>query len=313
MTLLDLHASVLLLVLVVGIAGSYAVRVALAGPAHFARVDAAGASPFLGTGAMEMAYWSLQPVAQACVWAGFSANGITRASFGLGAAAGVALMLGHLGVAALLAIAAALGDALDGMVARATRTVTKSGAVLDAAVDRYQEFFFLAGLALHYRADRIKLALTLLALVGSFMVSYGSAKADAMGVAAPRGAMRRAERAAYLCGGALLSPIAWAFADSVRVPPELASWVAEAPALLALALVGVVSNVSAVRRLEAVARAVSAPAAETAPRAAASTAPSTSSPSPALRDGGVVALAARQTPGRDGARAPKPAPGLAPR
>ncbi len=323
MTPIDLHTSVLLLALLALIVASYAVRVALAGPAHFARVDAAGASPFLGTCAMEMAYWSLQPLARACVWAGVSANGITRASLALGAAAGVALAAGHLGVAAGLASAAALGDALDGMVARATRTATRSGAVLDAAVDRYQEFFFLGGLALHFHDDRAKLALTLLALVGSYMVSYGSAKADALGVAAPRGAMRRAERAAYLCGGTLLSPIAWAFTDGARLAPWAAPWGAEAPVLLALALVGVVSNVSAARRLAAVAlaagQASGAPVTEVAPRALALLSREVSREA---RDEGVVALAgaSRQSGAPrsfamgDTPKAPaQPVPGLAPR
>jgi CDP-diacylglycerol--glycerol-3-phosphate 3-phosphatidyltransferase len=83
------------------------------------------------------------------------------------------------------------------------------------------------------------------------MVSYGSAKAEALGVAAPRGAMRRAERAAWLCGGALLSPLAAAVGQSAGIGP----WIGEAPMLCALTMVGLVSNVSAVRRLAAVARA----------------------------------------------------------
>ncbi len=95
----------------------------------------------------------------------------------------------------------------------------------------------------------------LLSLQGSFMVSYGSAKAEALGVTAPRGAMRRAERAAHLCAGALLSPIAGTLAERASLP----SWVADAPMLGALALVGIVSNVSAVRRLVAVGRAERAP------------------------------------------------------
>ncbi len=85
------------------------------------------------------------------------------------------------------------------------------------------------------------------------MVSYGSAKAEALGVPPPRGAMRRAERAtAYLCAGALLSPLSSVLADRAELPP----WVADAPVLGALALVGVVANVSALRRLGAVGRAI---------------------------------------------------------
>jgi CDP-diacylglycerol--glycerol-3-phosphate 3-phosphatidyltransferase len=171
----------------------------------------------------------------------------------------VALAMGHLGVGGALATVSALGDALDGLVARATGTATARGGLFDAAVDRYGEFFFAGGLTLHFHDDRAKVGLVLLALLGSFMVSYGTAKAEAMGVPAPRGAMRRAERATYLCGGALLSPIAGALTGWAP------SWIAEAPMLGALALVGLVSNVGAVRRLGAIGRAASAAVARSQP------------------------------------------------
>jgi CDP-diacylglycerol--glycerol-3-phosphate 3-phosphatidyltransferase len=252
MTPIDLQAAAAVLALLLGIAVSYAVRAAIAGPAHFARVDAAGGSLLLGKRALEMGYWALQPVARACVWGGLSADGITRLSLGLAAAAGLALSLGHPGVGGALAAASGLGDALDGLVARSTGTATRRGGLFDAAVDRYGEFFIIGGVALHHHGDRATVGLALFALLGSFMVSYGSAKAEALGVPAPRGAMRRGERAAYLCGGALLSPFAGLLAERADLPP----WIADAPLLCALALVGLVANVSAVRRLNAVGRAV---------------------------------------------------------
>jgi CDP-diacylglycerol---glycerol-3-phosphate 3-phosphatidyltransferase len=288
MTPLDLHAAMLVLTLLLCTAAAYAVRLAVSGPARFARVDAAGSSPLLGKRVMQMGYWGLQPLARACIRAGLSADRITALSLGLGAAAGVALALGHLGIGGALATVSSLGDALDGLVARATGAATRRGALFDAAVDRYAEFFFLGGLALHHHDDRARLALVLLAILGSFMVSYGSAKAEAFGVQAPRGAMRRAERAAPLCGGALLSPLAGALADHAALGP----WLAEAPMLGALAIVGAVSNVSAVRRLGAVGRA-----------AAAAPAPTRTSSAPA-----VVALTG--TPRPSGAS--RSAPGLAP-
>ncbi len=252
MTLIDLQAATAVLALLLITAVGYAVRLAVTGPAHFARVDAAGGSPLLGKRAMEMGYWALQPLARACIRARCTADGVTRLSLGLAAGAGVAFSLGHLGVGGALAAASSLGDALDGLVARATGTATRRGGLLDAAVDRYGEFFVIGGLALHHHEDPRKLGLALLALLGSFMVSYGSAKAEALGVPPPRGAMRRAERAAYLCAGALLSPVATLLADRAQLP----AWVGDAPLLGALALVGVVANVSAVRRLEAVGHAV---------------------------------------------------------
>jgi CDP-diacylglycerol--glycerol-3-phosphate 3-phosphatidyltransferase len=233
-------------------AGAYWVRWTRVGAARFARVDRAGSSVLLGKGAMEMAYWSLQPVARACIFLGLTANGVTLVSLALGAAAGVALGLGHFGVAAALTAASSLGDALDGIVARQTGTASDAGEVFDAAVDRYEEFFFLGGLAYYFRASDLALGLVLLATLGSFMVSYGTAKAEALQVESPRGAMRRAERAVYLGAGVLFVPIAQALSVRFGLP----AWVGTAPILAALALVGIVGNVSAVRRLLAIAHAV---------------------------------------------------------
>jgi CDP-diacylglycerol--glycerol-3-phosphate 3-phosphatidyltransferase len=250
----DLACSLFLLSFAAVTGVAYGLRVLARGAARSARVDAIGPSVLLGKSVMEMFYWALTPLARACVRAGISANAITLASLGLGLVAGGARVSGHFGVAALAVATASHGDALDGHDARETGTHSRSGALLDAAVDRYEEFFFLGGLACYFRADLPKLCLVLLAVLGSFMVSYGSAKGEALGVGAPRGVMRRAERAVYLGAGALLTPIAAAIADRAGEP-----WITEAPVLTALAFVGVVANVSAVRRMRAVACAADAP------------------------------------------------------
>jgi CDP-diacylglycerol--glycerol-3-phosphate 3-phosphatidyltransferase len=152
------------------------------------------------------------------------------------------------------------GDALDGLVARRSRTATPAGALFDASVDRYEEFFILGGLAIFFRSDARLLALVLASLLGSFMVSYGSAKAEAFCVSVPPGWMRRAERAACFSIGTALVPVAGALARFARLP----AWVEFTPVLFALAIVAVVGNVSAIRRLRAVAAA--APSAELARR-----------------------------------------------
>jgi CDP-diacylglycerol--glycerol-3-phosphate 3-phosphatidyltransferase len=97
------------------------------------------------------------------------------------------------------------------------------------------------------------LALTLLALVGSFMVSYGSAKAEALHVAVPHGSMRRAERATYFGTGIALAPIVAAFSRRFGGP----LWAGNVPLVLAVTLIGVTANVSAARRLRDIAAAVS--------------------------------------------------------
>jgi len=251
---IDLACSLGILALFAAAGAAYGVHVSRAGAARYARVDKAGASALLGKGAMEAGYWSLQPVGKALIALGITANGVTLISLCLGLLAAVALAFGHFGIGAALTAAATLGDALDGIVARQTGTASDAGEVFDAAVDRYQEFFFIGGLAVYFRADTLAFVLTLLAVLGSFMVSYGTAKAEALGVESPRGAMRRVERAVYLGGGVVFVPVAGAVAARFGLP----SWVEHTPILLALALVGGVGNVSAVRRLAAIARAVAA-------------------------------------------------------
>jgi CDP-diacylglycerol---glycerol-3-phosphate 3-phosphatidyltransferase len=242
--MIDLACSLVLLVALASILAAYAARVVTLGHVRFARVDAAGSSFLLGKTAMQMVYWALSPIGDVLAWLGVSANAITRASFALGALAGVALAYGHFGVAAALSAASALSDALDGMVARASNTVSTAGKTLDSAVDRYNEFFFLGGLALFYRSSAALLGLALLALIGSFMVSYASAVAEGLRVSPPRGSMRRAERATYLTAGAALVPLAGLVA--AQGVPGVTQ---DLPIVIALFLVAAVANVSAAHRL----------------------------------------------------------------
>lgn len=247
--MVDLACSAGLVAILAVLVASYAVRVVSSGAASFDRVKRDKGSLLFGASAMQMGYWGIDPIGRFLVAAGVSANAISTSSLLLGLAAAVALAFGHFGVAAAFAVVSALCDALDGMVARQTKTASDSGEVLDATVDRYVEFTFLGGLAIHDHENPLWLGMALAAILGSFMVSYATAKGEAMGVAPPRGAMRRPERAAYLTMGALLCPFTALWA--AKGGP---SWVSEAPMMLATALVAVVGNVSAVRRLTSIAR-----------------------------------------------------------
>jgi CDP-diacylglycerol---glycerol-3-phosphate 3-phosphatidyltransferase len=192
----------------------------------------------------------LDRLARGLIALGVTANAITVSSVVLAAIAGALLCFGQFGWAAAIMVAASLGDALDGLVARRTGSASVAGALLDASIDRYEEFFFLGGLAVYFHDSTAALLLTLFALSGSFMVSYGSAKAEALGVPVPPGAMRRTERAVCLCLGVALTPLfAWAVLGAT-LPP----WAAHAPLFAALGVVALVANVSAVRRLRFLAR-----------------------------------------------------------
>ena len=162
----------------------------------------------------------------------------------LGILAGVSLGTGHFGLGGAFAAMSALCDARSTeFVARETRSQSEAGELFDASADRYNEFFFLAGVAFFYRGSIPILALSFFALHGSFMVSYASAKAEGLHLSPPRGWMRRPERTTYLTAGAILSAV---FANaSGTLDPSPGS----VPILLALALVAIGANVSAVHRL----------------------------------------------------------------
>lgn len=247
---LAVSGSILLLLALAGVA--FAVVSLKNGRRRFERVEREGQSALLGKNAMELAHFTLEPIGRACARAGISANAITFVSLVLGVATGVAIATAHYGVAAGLSTVSALCDSLDGMVARMTNTSSDAGETFDAAVDRYNEFFFLGGLAYVFRAHEVLLVLVLAALLGSFMVSYSTAKAEALHVTPPRGSMRRAERATYLTLGVLFVPFA-----ALAAPPA-APLVALSPIIVALLLVAVVGNVSAARRIFAIAELVRA-------------------------------------------------------
>ncbi len=224
----------------------YGIRVAFAGRARFDRTDKEGGSVLVSKGMMEMVYWGLQPVGDGLIRLGFTPNSISFLSLGFGTWTAIALSRGSFGVAGVLALVSALMDTLDGMVARKTNVSSDSGEVLDAAIDRYVEFLFLLGLMEFFRGSREWFLLSALALLGSFMVSYSTAKAEALQVKPPRGMMRRTERAVYLILGAVLTPLAqwWSGSDTPY------------PMIAALAVVALASNYSAIQRLIAIAAAV---------------------------------------------------------
>lgn len=174
---------------------------------------------------------------------------ITAASLAASALAGVLLASNHFGLAAVATATASATGTLDGFVARRRGVPTVAGALLDASAHRYEEFFVLSGLAILFRTSAALLVLVLAALVGSFMVSYGSAKADAYRVALAPGVMGSTRCAALLSAGFALVPLVALLGRSLEIPP----WAERLPAVVAVGLVGVLSNVSALRRLGAIA------------------------------------------------------------
>jgi CDP-diacylglycerol---glycerol-3-phosphate 3-phosphatidyltransferase len=235
---------------VVVLIAAYGVRVAVKGRAHFDRIDSQSGSRLLSKGAMEIGYWIFNPFARFLVFLGITPNQVSWASLSFGFLAGACLAVGHFGFGAIFSTISGLLDSVDGMVARISGLASDAGEVLDAAVDRYVEFFFLSGLIIYYREIPVLQILALLALLGSFMVSYSTTKAEALNVDPPKGSMRRPERAVYLTLGASLSAIT---IPLFEIRYDFSTPIGY-PMVVALGLVAVVANVSSIERFLSIAK-----------------------------------------------------------
>ena len=227
----------------------YGIRLAARGAFHSDRVSKIGGTALVGRGLMDATYWAIEPVVRGFAALGVTPNGMTWAALVLGVGAGVALALGWFGLATLLATMSTVGDILDGQIARLTHSGSDRGELLDAAVDRYTEFAFLAGLALYLRASWWQMVLALAALLASFMISYASAKAEALQVSPPRGLMRRHERSIFLIAGIGFTPLVGPALVARDLPYVT-------PCLIALGVVAVIGNLAAVLRLVRIGRAL---------------------------------------------------------
>ncbi len=99
-------------------------------------------------------------------------------------------------LAGALILLSGLIDAIDGVLARSTGRVSVFGGFLDSVSDRYSDAVVLSGIVY---AGLCHPAWGLAAIVGSLMVSYTRARAEAAGVKmAAVGFAERAERMVFL-------------------------------------------------------------------------------------------------------------------
>jgi CDP-diacylglycerol--glycerol-3-phosphate 3-phosphatidyltransferase len=148
----------------------------------------------------------LEPLVGALAARRITPNQVTLAALLLSLLAALGIAAGWPRAGALVLIVASLGDLVDGMLARQTGQSSAFGAFFDSTLDRIAEGAVLAALAYRFAlADRpLLVAAVVLALLGSLLVSYTRARAEALGVACKVGFMSRAERLVLLIGGLLL-------------------------------------------------------------------------------------------------------------
>jgi CDP-diacylglycerol--glycerol-3-phosphate 3-phosphatidyltransferase len=110
-------------------------------------------------------------------------------------------------LAAIAFILGSLCDMMDGRYSRMSGKGSPFGAFLDSTLDRIEEGVVLAAVATWFAKSSNELAAgaTVLTVVGSYMVSYTRARAEALGVECKVGIASRAVRVVILSAGLLFA------------------------------------------------------------------------------------------------------------
>ena len=142
--------------------------------------------------------WFERPAVSFLVALKFTPSVATALGLGIALIAAYFVYQGEFFIAGFLVLFSSVFDLLDGGIARATGRVSKRGAMMDSVFDRVSELAVLVGLAMYYTsgpdADQLGVLLAIIAMSGSFMVSYVRARAEGLGVKGTAGFLTRPER-----------------------------------------------------------------------------------------------------------------------
>jgi CDP-diacylglycerol--glycerol-3-phosphate 3-phosphatidyltransferase len=162
------------------------------------------------TGARSLASRSVTSLART----GITPNVLTASGVSLCLAAAVLVPFENHGkllfywLAAGVFVVGSLLDILDGALARVGGKTTPFGAFIDSTTDRVGEGAMLAAIALVFarHGQDWAVVLAVAAVVGSFLVSYTRARAEALGLRGDVGLGSRAERVVLLTAGLVFAP-----------------------------------------------------------------------------------------------------------
>jgi CDP-diacylglycerol--glycerol-3-phosphate 3-phosphatidyltransferase len=176
----------------------------------------------------------MDPLGRGIARTGLTPNMISVIGYLGNVGAAVLVARGELVLGGVVMLIFSAFDLLDGAVARATNRVTRFGAVFDAVLDRLSEATLLFGLVVYYEDkgnSETEIFLIYAGLVGSVMVSYVRARAESFGIELREGLFTRPERVVLLGAGLILNFV-----------------------LVALWVLAVLTNLTALQRLYAVYR-----------------------------------------------------------
>jgi CDP-diacylglycerol---glycerol-3-phosphate 3-phosphatidyltransferase len=157
----------------------------------------------------------VEPIARALLRAGLSADMVTVIGAAITVVASLTLIPNGRFVPALLIVGVFIaGDVIDGTMARLSGTQGPYGAWLDATLDRVADVAVFGGL-LWWAArssDAVTTTFAWVCLAGAVAISYGKARAEAVGATANGGLAERAERLIVLGLGGILHAVGYDWA-----------------------------------------------------------------------------------------------------
>lgn len=158
----------------------------------------------IGRGAMKI----IDAMVQGLASAGINPNILTTIGVTINVGCGVLFGIGEFFWAGVVLIVANLFDMLDGNVARLTGRVTPFGAFLDSSLDRVSDMVCFIGIMCFYAGNTpqhsiLNVFLGGVGLIGSVMVSYTTARSEALGIKSNVGFLQRPERIVLFIIGAL--------------------------------------------------------------------------------------------------------------
>jgi CDP-diacylglycerol--glycerol-3-phosphate 3-phosphatidyltransferase len=136
-------------------------------------------------------------------------NQLTALGFALNIVAAVLIARESFVAAGVIFLVGSLVDIMDGALARLRGQASTFGAFIDSTTDRISEGFVLGACAIvfSHQGRTWALAAVFVALVGSFLISYTRARAEALGLDGKAGLMGRGERVVLLGATLLLAPL----------------------------------------------------------------------------------------------------------
>jgi len=164
-----------------------------------------------------IAYWLTEPVVRVLARTPVTPNAVTWFGFILALGAAALVITSHLFAAGFVVLIAGFFDLLDGALARRMEQATPFGAVLDSTLDRLSEAVVLLAILVSFSGTPLLVLLVFLALLGSLLVSYIRARAEAVGLECRLGLFTRPERVVVLALGLLLSHLANALVIALAI------------------------------------------------------------------------------------------------